>query len=255
MNPVFATRTSPDTERSDTALSRAIGWLSSAMDPRTPSEDPRPIGVRDVAQATWMTALDIVSAVRTKRATRERASQPVTASVAIQVPPAVAYATYRELSELPAFMDYLMSVREADRRWSHWVARLPSGTIAWDVKITDDCPGELIAWRSVKGSVIDVRSRVSFAPLLGGEATLVRIDIQLGAIASRRARGLARLFSASQIERDLRRLKYLLEAGNPASDDAGLRAGPTPALAPPPAGQRGGDDHRPGAHLPMPSAW
>jgi uncharacterized membrane protein len=256
MNPIPAVRTSPDTDRPETALSRVFGWLSSPLDARSLAADPRPLGVRDLAQVTWMTALDIVSAIRTKRAkARDRASPSVTASATIDASPAVVHATYRQLSELPAFMDYLMSVREADDRWSHWVARLPSGTIAWDVKITDDCPGELIAWRSVKGSVIDVRGRVSFAALQGGEATEIRIEIRLGAITTRRARGLAVMFSASQIERDLRRLKYLVEASHATPEDAaGPRASPEPPL-PRSSGQPGGDDRRPDERWQMPFAW
>jgi uncharacterized membrane protein len=249
-SPDTDVQTSPDTDRPDTALSRVISWLSSPRETSNPAADPRPVGVRDLAEATWMTALDVVSAIRTKRKARDRASQPVSASVTIHAPPAAVYAAYRELSELPAFMDYLMSVREADRRWSHWVARLPSGTIAWDVKITDDRPGELIAWRSVTGSVIDVRSRVSFAAILGGEATLVRIEIRLGAIATRRARGLARLFAAPQIGHDLRRFKTLLEA---AAEDGRRARTQVPSARP--SGQPGGGARGSGEHRQTPLTW
>jgi uncharacterized membrane protein len=256
MHRVPAVQSSPDTDRPDTALSRVISWLGSALDARDPAADPRPVGARAVAHATWMTALDMVSAIRTRRTkARERARQPATASLVIHAPPAVAYATYRELSCLPLFMDHVISVREADRWWSHWVARLPSGTIAWDVKITDDDPGELIAWRSVKGSVIDVRGRVSFAAIDQGVATEVRIEVRLGAIANRRARGLAALFSTSQIERDLRRFKDLVEAGDPTcSDTARPRARPD-APPPPSDGPPGGAEHRTGDPQQMPLAW
>src|SRR5437016_6139753 len=78
-----------------------------------------------------VTALEVIAARRTQRAFNE-ANRPVIFSVTINKPPTEVYAFYRKLSRLPLFMDYLDSVREADKTFSHWIARLPvGGTISW----------------------------------------------------------------------------------------------------------------------------
>jgi uncharacterized membrane protein len=162
------------------------------------------------ATVAGVTAIDVFAARRSQRAFRE-ANRPVICSVTINRPPTEVYAFYRRLSQLPLVMDYLASVREADRTFSHWVARLPrGGTIAWDAKITEDRPGEVIAWRSVQGSLIDMRGRVTFSPAPGRNMTEVRVEMQLG-FGTRPSASVAAFFTRAQIEGDLQRLKQVLE--------------------------------------------
>jgi uncharacterized membrane protein len=220
-----ASARSNDSDTTGTVLSRAFDWLAS----RTASGPRRSTGVRDLAAAAGMTALDLMSAIRTQR--RRVRPAPVTASVTIDRPPAEVYSFLRELSQLPQIMDHLVAVREVDAVWSHWVAQTPRGPIAWDVKIIEDLPGTLLEWRSVKGSVLALRGRASFHALREGEATELRIELALGAAINRRGRALARLFSAAQLAGDLRRLKQLLET----RDDSAATgpAQPTVPLGPP----------------------
>lgn len=175
-------------------------------------------GARELAVAAGDTALDVVSAIRGLRARRaaDRASErsrPIVAALTVHRPPAEVYAYYRDFTQLPTFMEHLISVRQVDPSWSHWIAALPTGTVAWDVKVIDDVPGELVAWRSVKGSVLDLRARVTFGEALGGDATDLRVELRVGDTRTRRGRTLARLFTATEVEADLRRLKHLVEAG------------------------------------------
>jgi uncharacterized membrane protein len=206
MSSTSARRYGADSDHADTALGRAIDWLGQALESRS-ARHP----VRELAAAAGMTALDAMAGLRSRRiAAIERAHPPVVSSVVIHKPRAEVYAFYRKLAQLPLFMDQLVSVREADDQWSHWVARLATGTVAWDVKITNDVPGELIEWRSVKGSVLKLRGQIAFADVPGG-ATEVRVELQVGAPTNRQSRKLARLFSAIQLASDLRRLKLVLE--------------------------------------------
>jgi uncharacterized membrane protein len=189
------------------------------------------------AAVAGVTALDIIAARRTQRAYRE-ANQPVIFSVTINKPPTEVYAFYRRLSQLPLFMDYLESVREADHTYSHWIAKLPlGGTIAWDAKITEDRPGEVIAWRSVQGSLIDTRGRVTFARAPGRNMTEVRVEMQLGFLGTRPSSSVAKFFTKAQIKGDLRRLKQVLETGEVLHSDASAHrrphaAQPAPAEKP-----------------------
>jgi uncharacterized membrane protein len=203
--------------------------MDSLSDPRSATAS-RKRGWFDVArQLTELAGTAVADALAARRSRRsaDEAGPAVVCSLAIKRPPHEVYAFYRRLSQLPLFMDYLHSVREADSTYSHWVARLPAGgTIAWDTKITEDRPGELIAWRSVEGSLIDVRGRVMFAATPRRNVTEVRIELQLASAGTRASRSVATLFTWSQIEHDLQRLAQLLETASAAS-----RAGESTAAA------------------------
>jgi uncharacterized membrane protein len=191
-----------------------------------------------LAAVAGVTALDILAARRNQRRLDE-ASRPMIFGVTINKPPAEVYAFYRRLSQLPLFMDWLHSVREADSRYSHWIAKLPlGGTISWDAKITEDRPGEVIAWQSVQGSLINTRGRVTFTKTPGRNMTEVRVEMQIGLLGTRPSTSLAKFFTKAQIKGDLRRLKQVLETGEVLHSDASAHRGPHPAQ-PSPAGKPG----------------
>jgi uncharacterized membrane protein len=199
-------------------------------------ESPRLAGA--LAAVAGVTALDILAARRTQRRFEE-ANRPVIFSVTINKSPAEVYAFYRKLSQLPLFMDWLALVREADAKYSHWVAKLPlGGTISWDAKITEDRPGEVIAWQSVQGSLINNRGRVTFTRTPGRNMTEVRVEMQLGFLGTRPSASVAKFFTRAQIKADLLRLKQVLETGEVLHSDASAHHGPHPAQ-PSPAGQPG----------------
>jgi len=181
-----------------------------------------------IAAITGVTALDVVAGRRTQRAYNQ-ANRPVISAVTINKPPEEVYAFFRKLSHLPLVMDYLVSVEEIDARRSHWVAKLPVGTIAWDAEITDDRPGKLIAWRSVERTPINTRGRVTFTRAPGRNMTEVRVELQLGFLGTEPSATLARLFTRAQVKGDLRRLKAVLETGEVLHSDASVHRGPHPA--------------------------
>jgi uncharacterized membrane protein len=179
-----------------------------------------------------ISALDVLAARRTQRAFSE-ARRPAIFSVTINKPPAEVYAFFRQLAKLPLFMDYLESVHEVDHQRSHWVARLPvGGTLAWDARITEERPGEALAWQSVEGSLINTRGRVTFARAPGRDMTEVRVEMQLGFLGTRPSTSVARFFTRSQIKGDLRRLKQVLETGEVLMSDASAHRRPHPARPP-----------------------
>ena len=73
-------------------------------------------------------------------------------TVTINRPRQELYAFWRDFRNLPLFMENIESVTVIDERRSHWVVRAPAGTtVEWDSVITEDIPGELIAWQSDDG--------------------------------------------------------------------------------------------------------
>jgi uncharacterized membrane protein len=125
------------------------------------------------------------------------------------------YRFWRQLDNLPRFMDNLESVTVLDERRSHWVAKGPLGArVEWDAEVHNEIPNELIAWRSLPGSAVDQAGSVHFTPVSGG--TDVRVVLRYAAPAGKLGDAVARLLGddpSQQIADDLRRFKQVMEAG------------------------------------------
>jgi uncharacterized membrane protein len=174
-------------------------------------------------------ALDVVAARRVQR-TFEDNNEPMIFSVTINKSPDEVYAFYRQLSQLPLFMDYLASVEETSQVRSHWVAKLPvGGTIAWDAEITEDTPGRAIAWRTTEKTPFQLEGRVTFERAPGRDSTEVRVTMKLGFTGTKPSALLAKLFAKPQIKGDLRRLKQVMETGEVLFSDASETVMPRPA--------------------------
>jgi uncharacterized membrane protein len=145
-------------------------------------------------------------------------------TVRIARPAEELYRFWRQLENLPRFMDHLESVRVLDERRSHWVARgLAGSRVEWDAEIHNEIPGQLLAWRSLPGSEVDHAGSVHFEPDIG-DFTLVRVILRYDPPAGRLGAGVARLFGEdadTQVADDLRRFKQVMEAGDasPATPD------------------------------------
>jgi len=157
------------------------------------------------------------------RATSVPAQQgtKVERSIRINRSPAEIYAFWRNFDNLPKFMSHLVSVECTGSNRSHWVARGPLGTsVAWDAEIINERPGEMIAWRSVAGSEIDMAGSVHFSPAPGGQGTEVRVSLKYNPPGGKIGIGVAKLFGKEpqrQIQVDLERLKQVCEAGELAT--------------------------------------
>jgi len=74
----------------------------------------------------------------------------VTKTITINRPIDEVYTFWRDFENLPRFMYHLEIVETTGSNRSHWVAKAPAGkSVEWDAEVTEDRPGELIAWRSV----------------------------------------------------------------------------------------------------------
>lgn len=85
-------------------------------------------------------------------------------------PRAELYAFWRELENLPLFMRHLKSVKQKDKRTSHWEAYVPGGlgTVQWDAVIVEDQPNTVIGWNSLPGSLIENAGKVEFREIGDG---------------------------------------------------------------------------------------
>lgn len=138
-------------------------------------------------------------------------------SVTIDRPRAEVYRFWRQLENLPRFMDHLESVDVIDQRRSRWVARGPGGMrVSWDAEIINEMPEDTIAWASLPGSQVNTAGSVTFDEAPGGRGTEVRVRLQYNPPAGKVGAAAAWLTGeapSQQIREDLRRFKAIIEAG------------------------------------------
>ena len=134
-------------------------------------------------------------------------------SITIDRPVTEVYRFWRNLENLPRFMEHLETVAEREGGISHWVARGPAGTrVEWDARIINDIPNRVIAWQSLEGSMISTAGSVNFESTARG--TLVRVHFQYNPPAGKLGAAVARLLGEEpgiQVQEDLRRFKEVME--------------------------------------------
>jgi uncharacterized membrane protein len=142
-------------------------------------------------------------------------------TVSINRSPQDLYEFWRDFRNLPLFMENIHSVEVFDERTSHWVVAAPAGaTVEWDSTITEDVPGELIAWRSNEDASVPNSGRIEFVDSGIGRGTRVTATLVYDPPAGGLGKLVAKLFQREpniQARRDLRRFKQLMETGEIAT--------------------------------------
>ncbi len=137
-------------------------------------------------------------------------------SLLVNTTPQEAYRFWRDLENLPRFMNRLQSITVLDDQRSRWIAIGPMGRpIQWDAQITDQRENEFIAWRSLPGSDLEVNGWVEFKEAPAGRGTLITARLEFGATSGIDG-AIAKFFNKGSnfaIRQDLRRLEALMETG------------------------------------------
>jgi uncharacterized membrane protein len=127
------------------------------------------------------------------------------------------YAYWRNLENLPRFMQHLEEVDVVDHVRSRWVARGPLGVrVEWDAQIINDIPPTLLSWKSVGDSDVISAGSVRFKAA-GEHATEVRVKLQYDPPAGKLGATVAWLLGEDpqhQMAEDLRKFKELIESGD-----------------------------------------
>jgi uncharacterized membrane protein len=152
----------------------------------------------------------------TRRALGGSAGLNVDESVTINRPVAELYRFWRNLENLPRFMQHLESVERLTDTLSRWRAKGPGGTtVEWDAEIINEVANKVIGWRSIEGSDVVSAGSVNFDEI-GPTQTQVRVKLQYSPPGGKVGAALAKLFgrdAATEIRDDLQRFKQLVEAG------------------------------------------
>jgi len=154
------------------------------------------------------------------RNTAEQETKPltITKTLTIRKPKEELYNFWRQLENLPQFMEHLEEVRQLDSRRSYWKAKVPIGvtSVEWEAEIIQDEPNQRIVWRSVPGSTVDNSGEVVFLDAPGNRGTEVRATIIYRPPAGAIGAGIAKLISPAteqMVKEDLRRFKRIMETG------------------------------------------
>ena len=141
-------------------------------------------------------------------------------AVTINRPTEQVYAYFRDFSNLPGFMENVVSIDLLDGDRSHWVVKAPGGrTVEWDARVTADEPDRSIAWTSEDGADVPNSGTVTFQPV-EGRGTVVTATILYDPPGGAIGKLVAKMFQrepAIQARRDLARFKQIMEAGEVAT--------------------------------------
>ncbi len=142
------------------------------------------------------------------------AALSVSDSVRVGVGRDATYRFWRNLKNIPMFMQRVESVEEFEMLRSRWRVHTPAGAaIEWTSEITDDNPGKWIAWRSLDGPLRH-SGIVRFADTDPEWGTEVSVEMQYsppGGALGERAMHVLGVDPQRELSEDLRRLKRCLE--------------------------------------------
>lgn len=142
-------------------------------------------------------------------------------TVTVNRPRSELYAFWRNLGNLPQFMEHIVSITPIDALRSHWVVSAPGGRqVEWDAEIVEDIPDRLIRWKSLDGADVSHSGHIEFHDAQAGRGTEVTATILYDPPAGRLGKLIAKLFQEEpriQSRRDLRRFKQLMETGEVAT--------------------------------------
>jgi len=147
----------------------------------------------------------------------------VRSAVTVQASPEDVYAAWRDFERFPTYMGHLESVRDIEGGRSHWKAKGPAGkTVEWDAEITEDRPGEVLAWQSLEGADVESSGRVRFLPAPGDRGTEVHLEMTYEQPGGPLGKVVAMLFGEDpehQANDALRRFKQVQETGEVVRSD------------------------------------
>jgi uncharacterized membrane protein len=123
----------------------------------------------------------------------------------------------------PRFMSHVREVH-GEGQQSHWVVDGPGGVpVSWDAMVTQFVPNEVLAWKSVEGSMIQQAGIMRFDRNPDG-TTRVEIRMSYNPPAGAIGHAFATLLGANperQMDEDFNRLKSLIEEGKTSAPDQG----------------------------------
>ena len=138
-------------------------------------------------------------------------------TITVGAPVDEVYDAWSRVENFPRIMSHIREVRDIGNGRTRWTATGPAGVpVSWDAVVTQDVPGEILAWRSEPGSMIDNAGFIRFEPVGDGESTRVDIHLSYNPPAGSAGDVVASLLGAdpkSAMDEDMVRFQSLVEEG------------------------------------------
>jgi uncharacterized membrane protein len=166
-------------------------------------------------------------AVGSRTGPERRRTVDIQKTLFVDAPVGRVYEFWSDYENFPLFLSGVQEVRDLGGGRSHWVVKGPGGIpIEWDSVLTEQVPGETIAWRSRPGSMLEHAGVVRFRP--EGDGTRVDLRFCYNPPAGGAGRAVVELLGAdprAKLNDDLGRLKAVLEGAHRGETHGGESRG------------------------------
>jgi uncharacterized membrane protein len=129
---------------------------------------------------------------------------------------------WRQLDNLPKFMDEIHNIEILSPTRSRWTMTIPvlenipgPSTVEWEAEIINEKENELIGWRTLANSNVEHAGSVQFNPVDDGNSTEVRITLQYIPVGGILGVGMLKMLGEDpqlKVKQNLLKFKELMEA-------------------------------------------
>lgn len=138
-------------------------------------------------------------------------------AVTVQASPREVYDLWRDLRNLPRFLDHVKSVELEPGGVSHWTIEIGRKKLEWRAEIVEDTPARRLRWRSLPGGDLDHEGTLDLYEAPGDRGTVVEVKLRYqppgGRIVAGMLGGILRRLPGMQLTEELSRLRMWLETG------------------------------------------
>lgn len=151
------------------------------------------------------------------RARAIRKGVQVRKAVTIQCTPREVYDLWRDLPNLPRFMQHVKAVLPETPTVSRWLVEQGGRTLEWRAEIIEDTPGRRIRWRSLDGGDVQHDGMIDLREAPADRGTIVEVKLHYfppgGLFVASALHGFLRKYTQMTLGEELARLQQLLETG------------------------------------------
>ena len=141
--------------------------------------------------------------------------------ITIQATPREIYDLWRDLTNLPKFMDHVDAVEMEEGGISKWTVHEGGKQLTYRAQITEDTPGRRIRWETLPGGDVDHVGTLDLREAPGDRGTEVEVKMHWfppgGILVASTFYALLRRLVRTQIGIELARLQQLVETGEIAT--------------------------------------